>query len=167
MPSMSEQAIDLGLNFLTQHGVRPEFTSTRYFTRNAILTLKNLLLSDHDDLSTKLKVLRAKDVGDESALCTALQPMRWTGTVQVLALPFRRRRRALLYAWWSCADGAHIEQVFIELLTRGQARTISSRHFPDCWQPHLQGPVGLLIQNITAQQFKSLPNWFSFRSLAV
>ena len=76
MPSVSEQAIDLSLNFLTQHGVRPKFPGTRYFTRNAVLTLKSLLLSDHDDLSTKLKMLKAKDVGDESALCTALQPMR-------------------------------------------------------------------------------------------
>lgn len=73
MPSVSEQAIDLSLIFLTQHGVRPKFTGTRYFTRNAILTLKNLPLSDHDDLSTKLKVLEAKDVGDESALYTALR----------------------------------------------------------------------------------------------
>ena len=76
MPPMSEQAIDLSLNFLTQHGVRPKCTGTRYFTRNAILTLRNLLLSDHDDLSSTLKMLKAKDVGDESALCTALQPMR-------------------------------------------------------------------------------------------
>jgi hypothetical protein len=76
MPSVSEQAIDLSLNVLTQHGIRPKFSGTRYFTRNAVLTLKNLLLSDHDDLSTKLKMLEAKDVGDESALCTALQPMR-------------------------------------------------------------------------------------------
>jgi hypothetical protein len=76
MPSMSEQAIDLSLNFLTQHGVRPKFTGTRYFTRNAILTLRNLLLSDHDDLSSTLKMLKAKDVGDESAIFTALQPMR-------------------------------------------------------------------------------------------
>jgi hypothetical protein len=76
MPPMSEQAIDRSLNFLTQYGVRPKFTGTRYFTRNAILTLKRLLLSDHDDLSTKLKMLKAKDVGDESAPCTALQPMR-------------------------------------------------------------------------------------------
>jgi hypothetical protein len=71
MPSVSEQAIDLSLNFLTQHGVRPKFSGTRYFTRNAVLTLKNLLLSDHDDLSTKLKMLEAKDVGDESALCNS------------------------------------------------------------------------------------------------
>jgi hypothetical protein len=76
MPPMSEQAIDLSLNFLTQHGVRPNFSGTRYFTRNAVLTLKSLLLSDHDDLSTKLKVLKAEDVGDESALCTAPRPMR-------------------------------------------------------------------------------------------
>jgi hypothetical protein len=69
---MSEQAIDLSLNFLTQHGVRSKFTGTRYFTRNAILTFKNLLLSDHDDLSTKLRMLKAKGVGDASALCTAL-----------------------------------------------------------------------------------------------
>ena len=76
MPPMSEQAIDRSLNFLTQYGVRPKFTSTRYFTRNAILTFKNLLLSDHDDLSTKLKMLKAKVVEDESALCTAPQPVR-------------------------------------------------------------------------------------------
>jgi hypothetical protein len=76
MPSVSEQAIDLGLNFLTQHGVRPKFPGTRSFTRNAVLTLKNLFLSDRGDLSTKLKMVKAKDVGDESALCTALQPMR-------------------------------------------------------------------------------------------
>jgi hypothetical protein len=76
MPSTSEQAIDLSLSFLTQHGVRPKFPGTRYFTRNAVLTLKNLLLSDHDDLSTKLKMLKAKHVGDESALCTAPQPTR-------------------------------------------------------------------------------------------
>ena len=76
MPPMSEQAIDLSLIFLTQHGVRPKFSGTRYFTRNAILTLRNLLLSDHDDLSSTLKMLKAKDVGDESAIFTALQPMR-------------------------------------------------------------------------------------------
>jgi hypothetical protein len=76
MPSMSEQAIDLSLNFLTQHGVRPKFTGTRYFTRNAILALKSLLLSDHDDFSRELKMLKAKDVGDESAFCTAPRPMR-------------------------------------------------------------------------------------------
>ena len=76
MPSVSEQAIDLSLIFLTQHGVRPKFPGTRSFTRNAVLTLKNLLLADRDNLSTKLKLLKAKDVGDESALCTALQPMR-------------------------------------------------------------------------------------------
>ena len=76
MPSASEQAIDLSLNFQTQHGVRPKFPGTRYFTRNAVLTLKNLLLSDHDDLSAKLKMLKAKDVGDESVFCTALQPTR-------------------------------------------------------------------------------------------
>jgi hypothetical protein len=76
MPPMSEQAIDLSLNFLTQHGIRPKFSGTRYFTRNAVLTLKSLLLSDHDDLSTTLKMIKAKDVGDESALCTALQAMR-------------------------------------------------------------------------------------------
>ena len=73
---MSEQTIELSLGFLTQHGVRPNFPGTRYFTWNAVLTLRNLLLSDDDDLSKKLKMLKAKDVGDESALCTALQPMR-------------------------------------------------------------------------------------------
>jgi hypothetical protein len=76
MPSVSGQAIDLSLNFQTQHGVRPKFPGTRYFTRNAVLTLKNLFLSNHDELSTKLKRLKAKDIGGESALCTALQPMR-------------------------------------------------------------------------------------------
>jgi hypothetical protein len=76
MPSMSEQAIDLSPSFLTHHGIRPKFPGTRYFTWNAVLTLKNLLLSDHDDLSTKLKMLKAKVVEDESALCTAPQPVR-------------------------------------------------------------------------------------------
>jgi hypothetical protein len=41
--------MDFSLNFLTQHGVRPKFPGTRYFTRNTALTLKNLLLSDHDE----------------------------------------------------------------------------------------------------------------------
>ena len=76
MPPMSEQTIDLSLNFLTQCGVRPKFSGTRYFTRNVILTLRKLLLSDHAGLSTKLKMLKAKDVGDESTFCTAPRPMR-------------------------------------------------------------------------------------------
>ena len=76
MPPMSEPAIDLSLNFLTQHGVRPKFSGTRYFTWNAVFTLNSLLLSDHDDLSTTLKMFKAKDVGDESAIWTAPQPMQ-------------------------------------------------------------------------------------------
>lgn len=73
MPCVSEQAIDLSLNFPTQHGVRPKFPALDI---SLVLTLRSLFSSDHDDLSTNLKLLKAKEVGDERALCTALQPMR-------------------------------------------------------------------------------------------
>lgn len=127
MPSVSEQAIDLSLNFPTQHSVRPKFPALDI---SLVLTLRSLLSADHDDLSTNLKLFKAKEVGDDRALCTALPALRRTGTVQVLAQPMRRRRRALLYASRDRADWACVEQVFMEVPTRRQAHTISSRHFP-------------------------------------